>query len=80
MANHRKTNMVLPGNKKKKLPVPRYEIKRARNKELFWRFIGKNGEQISRGSETYKRRAGVMKSINIMRGSAGAVVHDTTMR
>jgi len=66
---------------KKKLPVPRYEIKRSRNnKELFWRFIGKNGEQISRSSETYKRRAGVMKSINIMRNSGMVVVHDTTVK
>lgn len=66
-----KTNTI---GKNKKLPAPRYEVKRANNKELYWRFIGKNGEQISRSSETYKRMAGVMKSINIMKNTEAVIV------
>lgn len=42
---------------------PRIEIKRARNKEFYGVIIASNGKMLWKTSETYKRRAGVLKAI-----------------
>jgi len=56
--------------------IGHYVICKAKNKELFWQFF-KNGREISRSTETYKRVAGVKKSIKAMQGSAAAEIIDT---
>jgi uncharacterized protein YegP (UPF0339 family) len=57
----------------------RYEIDRSKNNEFFWRFI-KNGKQISRSSETYKRKGSVKRSIAIMQNSNGVETIDITKK
>ena len=37
--------------------VYRFEIKRGKNGEFFWRVMHRNGKEIGRSSETYKRKA-----------------------
>jgi uncharacterized protein YegP (UPF0339 family) len=53
----------------------RYELYKAKNKEICWRFI-KNGKTIYRASETYKRKRSAMRGIAIAMGSTVAEVKD----
>jgi len=57
-----------------KASLPRIEIKRSENGEWYWRYLAKNGKQISRSSETNKRIATVQRSVQIMKGSGDASI------
>lgn len=35
----------------------RFEIRRARNGQSYWRIVHRNGNQLERSSETYKRKS-----------------------
>ena len=56
----------------------RYELDRSKNKEFFWRFV-KNGREIARSSETYKRKAAARRSIQIIAQSGDCIVLDLTL-
>lgn len=56
-----------------------YVICKAKNKEIYWQFW-KNGREIARSSETYKRKAGVKKSIAALQGSATCEIVDETIK
>lgn len=56
-----------------------YVILKAKNKELYWQFW-KNGREIARSSETYKRKASVYKSIEALQGSSTCEVRDSTAK
>jgi len=65
---------------KTKPPVPRFEIVRGKGKaakEFFWRFISRNGKELARSSETYKRRAGVMRSIKATTRGGDPIIDPT---
>lgn len=51
-----------------KLPSPRIEIKRATNKEFYAVVIAKNGKQVWKTSETYKRKASVRNALELIGG------------
>jgi len=58
----------------------KYVIFLANNKEFCWRFI-KNGREIFRSSETYKRKASVKRSILIaLNSGADAEIFDETIK
>lgn len=52
-----------------------YEIFKSKNKEFCWRFI-KNGKEIARCSETYKRKASAKRSIDIVMWGGGFEIKD----
>lgn len=69
MAKARKanTNIIFDDS----LPTPRYEIFKAENKEICWRFILKRGrgeEVAARASETYKRISGMRPALEKING------------
>lgn len=42
----------------------KFKVKRAKNGEVYGQIIAANGKELFRTSETYKRRAGVMKAFD----------------
>jgi len=55
-----------------------YVIRKSKNKELYWQFF-KNGRELARSSETYKRKAGVKKSLAAIMGSFTCEIVDSTI-
>jgi len=43
------------------------EVYKDRKNEFRWRAIAKNGRILATGSEAYKRRADLVKAVNILR-------------
>lgn len=39
------------------------KFKRSKNGEFFWHIIHRNGKEIARSSETYKRRLSAVRSV-----------------
>jgi len=56
-----------------------YIIKKSKNKELYWQFW-KNGREICRSSETYKRKASVKRAITNMKNSSTCEIEDETIK
>lgn len=58
----------MPTIVKTKLPAPRVELCRSRNKQFFCRYIARNGKEIARSSETYTRSVNALKAFTNMAG------------
>lgn len=45
-------------------PTYTFELKRSRNGEHYWRLLHRNGKEIARSSETYKRPATCKRALD----------------
>ena len=54
---------------------PCYQVKKDNSGHWYWIYYAKNGEEISRSSESYVNRADCDRSITIMKGSSASPVY-----
>lgn len=54
---------------------PCYRQKKDKSGHWYWIYYGKNGEAISRSSESYVKKADCEHSIQIMKGSSSSPIY-----